>query len=97
MVLWEMLVIIITATVCLCFAASAVTDGILNAIDRYKSKRAARNSKIASELFTKFFEGFMPILESMKNDKKASEELEKEIGEFKKEHEEFEKKIRELK
>ena len=50
MVLWEITVLMIVGTICAICGISAIADGILNAIDRYKSKRTVKNMKVYSEV-----------------------------------------------
>ena len=53
MVLWEIRVLIITVTVCVCAGIRVITESILNAIDKYKSKRAAKAALVFNEAMAK--------------------------------------------
>lgn len=82
MVLWEMLVLVITVTVCLCCGISVITESILNAIDRYKTKRAAKATKVWSEVVGQLpgiFDGFIKKVKEI--DKENEEKFRNEFAE----------------
>lgn len=82
MVLWEMLILVITVTVCMCCGISVITESILNAIDRYKTKRAAKTAKAFSEAAGQLSGVFNGFIEKWKDyDAKKNEEFKNEFAE----------------
>lgn len=66
MVIWEIIIIMVVATICLWIGTSAIADGILNAVDRYKSKRTVKEMKVFSEIMKVIPETMVQVVDVMK-------------------------------
>ena len=53
MVLWEIMVLMITVTLCVCAGVRIIVESILNAIEKYKAKRAAKVALVLNEVAVK--------------------------------------------
>lgn len=76
MVLWETIATMIAATICLLLVISVGTESILNAIDKYKTKQAAKAAKAIIEVVEALPDAFGMMAKKVKEiDEKVKEDL----------------------